>query len=181
MARSPDLHQWSKFNSLVAIFDSTLAGARRGIPRPKEGKAESPILQIVRHKRRTAQILAVGALAGLAGCQSGERTGGPLIMEVDATAVSMLTNVNENAQKCWIRSGDKEFQGLVVIPELDTRAGNPRLLVVERGKAAGLPKLVIEASGKPVKLATYGPLTASPVSARINDDIIAWTTGRENC
>jgi hypothetical protein len=101
-------------------------------------------------------------------------------MEVDAAnPISVLTAINGNAQKCWRDSGD--FRSLDVVPELDTRAGNPRLLVVERGNAAGLPKLVIEASGNPVKITTYGPLTSSGISARMNDNIIAWSAGRSGC
>jgi hypothetical protein len=117
----------------------------------------------------------------LAACV-GERIGGPLIAEADApNATSLLSNINEKAQKCWFKSGDRAFRGLAVIPELDTRVGSPRLLVVERGQATGLPKMVIEAEGNPVKITTYGPLTETSVSARINDDVLAWSAGRESC
>ena len=117
----------------------------------------------------------------LAACV-GERIGGPLTAEADASdATALLSNVNEKAQKCWFKSGDREFRGLAVIPELDTRVGSPRLLVVERGKATGLPRMVIEAEGNPVKITTYGPLTGTSVSARINDDVLAWSAGRESC
>lgn len=113
---------------------------------------------------------------------TGERIGGPLIVEVDASdATKVLSFINESAQKCWFKSGDRAFRGLAIIPELDTRAGSPRLLVVERGKAAGLPKMVIQADGSPVKITTYGPLAQSPVSARINDDVLAWSAGRNSC
>ncbi len=117
----------------------------------------------------------------MTGCV-GERPGGSLIVEVDSSkAVAVLSTVNENAQKCWMKSGDRAFRQLAVIPELDTRIGNPRLLVVERGKSTGLPKLVIEATGDPVKITTYGPLTSAPVSARINEDVSAWAAGRSAC
>ncbi|WP_421849309.1 hypothetical protein [Oricola sp.] len=123
-----------------------------------------------------------GAALALASCSGGERIGGPLIVEVDTTSPrSILATVNENAQKCWIRSGSRQFRALSVIPELDTGVGNPRLLVVGRGKGGGLPKLVIEASGDPVKITTYGPLASAGVSARINDDVIAWSAGKTGC
>lgn len=111
-----------------------------------------------------------------------ERPGGTLTAEVDAeNGISVLSAVNEQAQKCWMKSGDRAFRGYAVIPELDTRVGNPRLLVVERGKSAGLPKLVIEASGNPVKITTYGPLAGSGISSRINRDVLAWAAGRSSC
>ncbi|GAB4349279.1 MAG: hypothetical protein Kow0026_04580 [Oricola sp.] len=132
---------------------------------------------------RSLAIAGAGFLAGmmLSAC-TGERAGGPLVAEADASnAASLLALVNEKAQKCWIRSGDRAFRGLSVIPELDTRVGSPRLLVVERGKATGLPGMVIQADGNPVRITTYGPLTAAPVSARINDDVLAWSAGRDGC
>lgn len=123
----------------------------------------------------------IAAAMALSGCV-GERAGGTLAIEVDSSkGVTVLSTVNELAQKCWFRSGDREFRHLAVIPELDTRIGNPRLLVVERGKSTGLPKLVIEATGDPVKITTYGPLASAPVSARINDDVAAWTAGKSSC
>ncbi|WP_425418578.1 hypothetical protein [Oricola indica] len=125
--------------------------------------------------------VALAASLVLAGC-TGERAGGVLNIEITADkSVEALSVINENAQKCWFRSGDRAFRGLAVIPELDTRIGNPRLLVVERGKSTGLPKLVIEASGDPVKITTFGPLASQPISARINDDVIAWSGGRSAC
>lgn len=128
---------------------------------------------------RIGSVMATGAM--LAACV-GERIGGPLVVEADASnATALLSNVNEKAQKCWFKSGDRAFRDLAVIPELDTRVGSPRLLVVERGKATGLPRMVIQAEGNPVKITTYGPLTGTPVSARINDDVLAWSAGRDRC
>lgn len=127
---------------------------------------------------------ALGALAAalaLSGCV-GEKPGGSLMLEVEASRAStVLADVNEKAQKCWMKSGDRAFRDLALIPELDTRTGKPRLLIVKRGKASGLPQLVIEAHGDPVKISTYGPLAEAPVSARINEDVMAWTTGRTTC
>ena len=124
------------------------------------------------------------ALAGLAllaaGCQ-GERPGGAMQIEVAAAPVSVLQTVNERAHACWIRSGDRDFRGLAVIPELDTRTGNPRILIVERAKAQGLPRYVIEASGTPARIVTYGPLAGQSLSSRINTDVTRWATGGTGC
>lgn len=128
------------------------------------------------------------ALAGLlsvvaAGCQSpgAERIGGTVNLEVEGDAVAVLQNVNTSAQACWIKSGDRAFRELRVIPELDTKVGKPRILVVRKASAQGLPQLVIEASGKPAKLVTYGPLAGRSISARMNDDIIRWAGGNPVC
>jgi hypothetical protein len=124
---------------------------------------------------------ALFAGAILSGC-AGEPVGGPLTMEVDSkNAAAVLGTINEKAQTCWIKSGDRAFRTFAVIPELDTRVGSPRLLVVERGKSAGLPKLVIQADGDPVRITTYGPLAGTPVSSRINADVMAWSAGRNGC
>lgn len=126
---------------------------------------------------------SLGALLALAGCMAGgEPIAGPLNGEFEgSSAVSVLQNINNRALSCWVKSGDKEFEGFALVPELDTRSGRPRILIVKSGQAQGLPQLVIEASGKPVKISTYGPLTEQRISGRINRDIIAWNTGRTSC
>ena len=68
-----------------------------------------------------------------------------------------------------------------MIPELDTEAGRPRILVIERKDANALPALVIESSASPTSLRTFGPLSRDALSARINSDIIRWSTGNEGC
>ncbi|MBZ0163690.1 MAG: hypothetical protein K8H74_13390 [Notoacmeibacter sp.] len=129
----------------------------------------------------TWRLAGIAALAVLAGCQS-ERPGGALHATVDnSAAVAVLQRVNAQAQQCWVGSAERDFAVYRVIPELDTHAGKPRILIVSAKAAQGLPQLVIEGSGNPVKLATYGPLTAQPLSARINADITRWATGGSGC
>ncbi len=98
-----------------------------------------------------------------------------------SSATSVLQNINERGLTCWIKSGDKAFRGFALVPELDTRSGAPRILIVKSGQSQGLPQLVIQASGDPIKLSTYGPLAQQRISGRINRDIIAWNTGRKGC
>ena len=120
---------------------------------------------------------SLGLLA-LAGCQSG---GHGTATGENSAAITLLQRVNTNAHTCWLRSKDKEFQGYSVIPELDTQAGKPRILVVDKKAAQGLPKLVIEADGKPVKAAAYGPLLNEPAGGRIGADLKRWTGGSNSC
>lgn len=134
-------------------------------------------------RKRSAGIVSLTALIALSGCTAGgEPVAGPLNAEFEGnSAVSVLQNINKRALTCWIKSGDKVFEGFALVPELDTRSGRPRILIVRSGQAQGLPQMVIEASGKPVKINTYGPLTQQGISGRINSDIIAWNTGRTGC
>ena len=131
----------------------------------------------------SAGIISLSAMLALSGCVAGgEPVAGPLNGEFEgSSAVSVLQNINKRALSCWIKSGDKDFEGFALVPELDTRRGKPRILIVKNGQAQGLPQMVIEATGKPVKLNTYGPLTQRKISGRINSDIIAWNTGRTGC
>jgi len=122
--------------------------------------------------------LLVSACAG-----QWEPPGGPLSAEVQGkSAIRALQRVNERAYACWIRSGDKGFAAYALVPELDSRANDPRILIVEKGEARGLPVLVISASGaEPVRITTFGSLTDKAVSTRINADVLAWSAGRTSC
>ena len=124
----------------------------------------------------------MAVVTALAGCQTTEPAGGVLSAQVDARSpVVALQRINENALRCWIRSGDRAFRGYALVPELDTRAGQPRILIVERSNPQSLPQMVITASGDPVALTTFGPLTRTRLSARINNDVLAWSAGRTTC
>ena len=116
-------------------------------------------------------------LATLAACQSSR----PNVAGENSAAVALLQRINTNAHTCWTRSKDKDFDSYAVIPELDTQAGKPRILVVDKKAAHGLPKLVIEADGKPVKAAAYGPLLSGSAGARIGADLKRWTGGSDAC
>lgn len=133
-------------------------------------------------KWRVILIAFFGAIS-LTACQTNpEPVEGPLTAQLAGTsAVTTLQRINERALNCWIKSGDADFKNYALVPELDTRTSDPRILIVERGKAQGLPRLVISASGQPVKLVTFGPLTQSSLSARINSDVLAWGAGRKTC
>ena len=135
--------------------------------------------------RRTLTISFAGraALTSCAifatACVTDEPVGGPLVAEVAApTAVSALQAVARGASRCWT---DGDLAAYSAIPELDTTAGKPRILLVEKGRGGGLPALVIEGEGDPTRIRTYGPLSRSPVSNRINADIIRWSTGGRGC
>lgn len=128
------------------------------------------------------RAIAAATACMLAACATFERPGGPVVAEVDASSpTKALQRINERAHACWIRSGDRAFAGYALVPELDTRTGDPRLLIVRNESTQGLPALVISAAGDPVRLTTFGPLANASLSARINGDILAWSAGRRSC
>lgn len=125
--------------------------------------------------QRALPFLLVLALAA---CQ--QTAGLPALQIRDnSAAIAVLQKVNSSAQNCWTK--EKEFKAYRVIPELDTRTGKPRILLVEAKAAQGLPKLVIEADGRPAKIASYGPLAQSPLGPRINADVARWAGGGTSC
>ena len=112
-------------------------------------------------------------------CVTDEPVGGPLVAEVAApTPTAALQRIATNASRCWTGGAIGRY---AVIPELDTQAGKPRILLIEKGNRSGLPALVIESEGNPTKLRSFGPLTRTPLSNRINSDIIRWSTGGSGC
>lgn len=129
--------------------------------------------------RRSIGVSLFAGLTALGGCQTEHATVG--VGQDNVAAVALLQRVNSNAQTCWIRSKDKAFRGYSVIPELDTGAGKPRILVVQSKSAQGLPKLVIEADGAPVKASLYGPLSDGALGSRIHADVSRWAAGASSC
>lgn len=123
-------------------------------------------------------LLLMAAAALAAGCQGTKKAAAP---RDNSAAIALLQTVNDNAQSCWMKSRDKAFRAYRVIPELDTRVGKPRILLVDAKAAQGLPVYVIEAEGTPARLSAYGPLASDPVAARINGDLRRWSSGKTGC
>jgi hypothetical protein len=134
----------------------------------------------VRAGLRAGACILLASLA-LAGCRDDKvnRTAAPQTGQ--AGAIAALQAINSKAVTCWMRSRDPAFAGLRLIPELDTQYGRPRLLLLKKNSQYGLPVLVVEAHGSPVKVETYGPLTQGPVGSRIEQDIRRWSTGSQAC
>lgn len=135
----------------------------------------------MRRRRRcaTPRTAALAGALALGACQGG---GGPLTLEAEADSpVAALQTINEAGQECWFRSGERRFGDLALVPELDTQAGRPRLLVVRSGRRQSPPVLVVEAAGRPVTIETYGPLANTATGARINRDIRRWMAGPDSC
>ena len=129
--------------------------------------------------KRFGTLLALTVATVLAGCATSEPVGGPLTVEVAApTPRAALTRIAASAAQCWTRGAVASY---AVIPELDTTAGNPRILLIEKGKPGSLPALVIEGTAGPTRLRSFGPLAGTALSGRINADVIRWSTGGTGC
>ena len=123
--------------------------------------------------------LALTLAALTAGCATNEPLGGPLSLEVSApTPRAALSRIAAGAARCWTKGRIADY---AVIPELDTAAGNPRILLIEKGKSGALPSLVIEGDSDPTRLRSFGPLATDRLANRINADIIRWSTGASGC
>ena len=126
-------------------------------------------------------LLTVIALPLLAACQSGTDAGDGISVPGDNSALSTMERIAVAAQKCWFGEPRPGFEGLAMSPELTSFSGKPRILAVPRGNVGGLPKLVVEATGKPARVAIYGPLMAGPHAAAIDADTRRWAAGGTAC
>ena len=129
---------------------------------------------------RSVRASAVLLLCGFVSACQGAGPGGRLALTSETgDATRLLQTINDRARRCW--AGDRAFRDLRIIPELDTRVGHPRILLVRAEAAQGLPRLVIQAEGSPARITTFGPLAGLPLSSRINADLERWTRGGEAC
>ena len=117
----------------------------------------------------------------IAGCQSGPVADTGPSVPGDNSALSTMERIAVASQKCWFKPKKAGFEGLALSPELTSYSGRPRILAVPRGNVGGLPKLVIEATGKPARISAYGPLMEGPHGAAIAADAQRWAGGDTSC
>jgi hypothetical protein len=129
-----------------------------------------------------AAFAAVALALALSGCRASAPGIETASQPGDSSALSTMERVAVAAQRCWFRASDPRFSGLIMSPELTSHSGKPRILAVPQGNIGGLPKLVVEASGSPARINTFGPLVdGSAESARISSDITRWASGETTC
>ena len=96
---------------------------------------------------------------------------------------TIASHIADNVRACWFPGGRPAFAEFSYAPELNSYAGRPRILIVEKSHPGGLPKLVIEATqaerGTSVKL--FGPLMASAEAPAISRDVQRWAGGSAGC
>lgn len=126
---------------------------------------------------RPALCILVLPLLALASCQSEPKT--PPAQ--GQSALDVMERVAVGANNCWIKSGDPAFKAYSMAPELNSFSGKPRILLVRKGSSDIRPLLVVQAEGKPARLAAFGPMMDEPVSARIAADVRRWSGGAKGC
>ena len=120
-------------------------------------------------------------LLAIASCQQAPRPADNVSRPGDNSALSTMERIAVASQKCWFGGRNGTFAGLALSPELTSFSGKPRILAVPRGNIGGLPKLVVEATGKPARLNAYGPLMSGGQAAQISSDIRRWASGDASC
>jgi len=120
-------------------------------------------------------------LLAIASCQQAPRPADNVSRPGDNSALSTMERIAVASQKCWFDGRNSAFAGLALSPELTSFSGKPRILAVPRGNIGGLPKLVVEATGKPARLNAYGPLMSGGQAAQISSDIHRWASGDTSC
>lgn len=128
----------------------------------------------------------VSAMA-LTACQTGKPSDA-LSVRSSENPTKLIVAVATQAQKCWFKSGDRNFSGYKLANEVNSHAGRPRILLVPRSNPSGLPVLVVQAeqkgsgaTGTYTNLQSFGPLLATGNGARINQDISRWAKGTATC
>ena len=84
---------------------------------------------------------------------------------------------------CWFADGEVAFDGLRQETEITSLSGQPRILLVKSGERGGLPQLAvtIRRTDAGTVVSSFGPLTNTPLKARINADIARWAAGGNAC
>lgn len=118
------------------------------------------------------------AIAGLSACSSSSKP----VPALTSNALPVMERVALGANRCWFKSKDPMFAAYKLAPELNSFSGTPRILLVKAHSPESRPLLVVQASGSPAQLQSFGPLMADPsVSARVSGDVRRWANGGESC
>ena len=127
---------------------------------------------------RLPVLCALAVTALISGCSSTKEA--PRSSEMKPLAV--MERVAIAANRCWFKSGDASFAAYRLAPELNSFSGTPRILVVKKHSPEALPLLVVQASGSPAELSTFGPLLKDGnLAARVNHDVQRWALGSSGC
>ena len=130
---------------------------------------------------RGVACAVLGILLG--GCQTGGGARDYAEFRSSQDPGSTASHIAENVRACWFGGARPAFANFSYAPELNSYAGRPRVLIVEKSDPGGLPKLVIEASaakrGSSVKL--FGPLLATGEGAALQRDVQRWASGTTGC
>ena len=130
----------------------------------------------------------VAAMLLVTACQNSGSPSANLSISSGQKPTLAVAAIAKTAQKCWFKSGDKNFAGMRMSNEVNSYAGRPRFLVVKRSDPNGLPLLVVQAekrgsstNGTYTNIQTFGPLLQTSNGKRITDDVSRWSRGNREC
>ncbi len=130
-----------------------------------------------------ADILLAAFVIVVTGCRSAPPPADYAEFRSSQDPGTVAARIAENVGACWFAGARPAFATFSYTPELTSYSDRPRVLVVEKAKPTGLPKLVIEATraerGSSVKL--FGPLMATVEAAAISRDVRRWVGGSTGC
>ena len=130
-------------------------------------------------KVRPHALLAIAAVAILAGCQAAPKPAGS--GGGKSAALRSMEQVAIAAHKCWFASKDPAFRDYSFANELNNFSGTPRFLLVPKRNFGGKPLLVVQAEGPGGKVSAFGPLMDGPHAGRIGADLGRWSAGDGSC
>lgn len=121
-------------------------------------------------------ILSV--VVALAGCTQGGQDA-----TVPENPQALMLRVAKQVQACWFKQPDPALKPYRMASEVNSYAGQPRILIVPRNRPEGLPKLVALAKreGGRTQFSTFGPLLAEPKGPRLRAALNRWAAGSRQC
>jgi hypothetical protein len=131
--------------------------------------------------RRVIPSVLVLSLCVLIAACAGNVT--PIAFSSGRSPQDSLMKIYDNLNACIIPKNRSAFDGLAVVPELDTRVGKPRLLIVKRSSPTARPLLVITAedqtSGSDIEI--FGPLLSERAGRILRLRSQQWHQGFTAC
>ena len=103
----------------------------------------------------------------------------PAAAQASEQAYKTIKSLGAAMDRCWFASNDPAFAGYSYSPEPNASTG-PRILIVPKNSPQDRPVLVVVvAPGN--NLSAFGPMTTSPLAARIGADLRRWIGGSTAC
>ncbi|WP_419914988.1 hypothetical protein [Hoeflea sp.] len=131
---------------------------------------------------RSARAVTVPVLAvSLSACQTAGTGPGNLTAQSSDAARPAMERIALAARNCWFKSGNRQFRGYRLAPELNSFSGRPRILIVPADRPEDRPLAVVEGQGSPATISAYGPLMSASVGNRIATDVRRWSGGASTC
>jgi hypothetical protein len=117
------------------------------------------------------------------GCQTSEESFSSFEVKSSQPIGELMPRIAKLANTCWAASG-KPFASYRVSSELNSLSGQPRVLLVRKTDAQGLPALVVlgQKSGDGTQLSVFGRLLGeSSNNTSVSKAVRSWAEGKDDC